>query len=284
MALDRVHSSETQLFYTGVRIPAIQSIEFSTDKSSTDLRPLGELSYKERILNANQTTNLSYSILVTTGASGFDPFYTFQQQDEGFLSTGSYGFNIKDFAGENTITGAYLSSYSLEGSVGDFVRGSVSYEADSISYNTANSIDFSDMSNDNFSVFVPKDIEITCVGINSGAARTNGFNIQNFSVGVDLNRKLVTRVGSRTPNFRYPELPIDGSLNINFLKNAVTGIDLSPLVVDTGVISIFLKDDDGIQQTYTMNQCSLKSVSESIDLDGNNTINFSYIFCVKKWE
>ena len=137
MALDRVHSSETQLFYTGVRIPAIQSIEFSTDKSSTDLRPLGELSYKERILNANQTTNLSYSILVTTGASGFDPFYTFQQQDEGFLSTGSFGFNIKDFAGENTITGAYLSSYSLEGSVGDFVRGSVSYEADSISYNTA---------------------------------------------------------------------------------------------------------------------------------------------------
>jgi len=112
---------------------------------------------------------------------------------------------------------------------------------------------------------------------------TTDLNIQSFNISVDLNRKLVTRVGSRTPNFRYPELPIDGSLNVSFLKNAVTGIDLSSLVLDTGKIDINLKnDDDTTSMTYTMNQCSLKSVSESIDLDGNNTINFSYIFCVKK--
>ena len=283
MALDRVHSSETQLFYTGVRVPAVQSISFSTDKSSTDLRPLGDLSYKERILNSNQTTNFSYSILLTTGASALDPFYTFQEQEIGFLSTRNYGFNIRDFAGQNTITGAYLTSYSLEGSVGGFVRGTSSYEADDVSYTASNSIDFTDLSSDNFNVFIPRNIEITSSSLSSEGGSTSTLNIQNFNINVGITRIPVNILGSRTPEFRYPELPIDGSFDISFLKNSVTGIDLSSLVVDTGTMSVDLKSDDGLtQMSYTMKQCSLKSVSESIDLDGNNSINFSYTFCVKK--
>ena len=80
-------------------------------------------------------------------------------------------------------------------------------------------------------------------------------------------------------------MPIDGDFNISFLKNSVTGIDLSSLVVDTGTMSLDLKSDDGLtRMSYTLKQCSLKSVSESTDLDGNNSINFSYTFCVKKWK
>ena len=100
---------------------------------------------------------------------------------------------------------------------------------------------------------------------------------------MDISRESRNRLGSRTPEFRYPTMPVDGSLNVSFLKNSVTGIDLSPLVVDTGTISIDLKDNDGLtRMSYPMKQCSLKSVSEAVDLDGNNTINFSYVFCVKK--
>ena len=86
MPLDRVHSSETQLFYTGIRVPAVQSIEFSTEKNSTDLTPLGNLSYQDRILNSNQTTNFSYSILITTGSEALDPFYTFQEHHQMLVS------------------------------------------------------------------------------------------------------------------------------------------------------------------------------------------------------
>ena len=283
MALDRVHSSETQLFYTGVRVPAVQSISFSTEKNSTDLRPLGNLSYGDRILNSNQTTTFSYSILATTGASALDPFYTFQEQESGFLSAESYGFEIKDFAGKNTITGAYLASYNLEGSVGSFVVGSSSYRADTVSFTASDSIDFSDMSNDNFDVFVPRNIEITSSNLSTEGASTATLNIQSFDINVGINRNPITKLGSRTPEFRYPQLPIDGSFNIRFLKNSVTGIDLSSLVVDSGTMSVNLKSDDDLtRMSYTMKQCSLKSVSESINLDGNNVINFSYTFCVKK--
>tara|TARA_Y100001937_G_scaffold106816_1_gene148886 strand:- start:16772 stop:17623 length:852 start_codon:yes stop_codon:yes gene_type:complete len=283
MALDRVHSSETQLFYTGVRVPAVQSINFSTEKNSTDLRPLGNLSYGDRILNSNQTTNFSYSIIATTGASAFDPFYTFQEGEEGFLSTESYGFEVKDFAGKNTITGAYLTSYGLEGSVGSFVIGSSTYNADTVSFTSSDAIDFSDTSSDSFKVFIPRNIEITSSNLSTEGASTETLNIQNFSINVAINRGAINKLGSRTPDFRYPQLPIDGAFNIGFLKNSVTGIDLSSLVVDTGTMSVDLKSDDGLtRMSYTMKQCSLKSVSESINLDGNNVINFSYTFCVKK--
>ena len=287
MALDRVHSSETQLFYTGVRIPAIQSINFSTEKQTTDIRPLGRLSYGERILNSNQTVSFSYSNLITTGASGQDPFYNYQLSDSGFINITSYGFNIKDFAGQNTITGAYLSSYSLKGSVGSFVEGESSYVGEVVSFDSSNAITFDDMSSDTFDIFQPRDISI----VTSGSISTDGvesistanLSIQSFDISVATSRQPVNRLGSRTPDFRYPSLPIDGALNVSFLKTSVTGIDMSPLVLDTGTITVELKDDaeDTIMR-FINSGCSLKSVSESIDLDGNNLINFSYVICIKK--
>tara|TARA_B100001778_G_C18605368_1_gene639473 strand:+ start:3921 stop:4784 length:864 start_codon:yes stop_codon:yes gene_type:complete len=287
MALDRVHSSETQLFYTGVRIPAIQSINFSTEKQTTDIRPLGRLSYGERILNSNQTVSFSYSNLITTGASGQDPFYNYQLSDSGFINITSYGFNIKDFAGQNTITGAYLNSYSIKGSVGSFVEGESSYVGEVVSFDSSNAITFDDMSSDTFDIFQPRDISI----VTSGSISTDGvesistanLSIQSFDISVATSRQPVNRLGSRTPDFRYPNLPIDGALNVSFLKTSVTGIDMSPLILDTGTITVELKDDaeDTIMR-FINSGCSLKSVSESIDLDGNNLINFSYVICIKK--
>ena len=287
MALDRVHSSETQLFYTGARIPAIQSIQFSTEKNTTNIRPLGDLSYGERILNSNQTAAFSYSNIITTGASGQDPFYNYQLSQSGFMNTTSYGFNIKDFAGQNTITGAYLSSYSLKGSVGDLVMGESAYVGDVVSFEASNAISFSDMSADNFEVFRPQNISIVTSGsmatAGTGNISTAGLNIQSFDLSIGVSRQPVNRLGSRTPDFRYPSLPIDGALNVSFLKNSVTGIDMGPLVIDTGTIAIELKDDnDSTIMTFVNSGCSLKSVSESVDLDGNNIINFSYVICIKK--
>ena len=59
----------------------------------------------------------------------------------------------------------------------------------------------------------------------------------------------------------------------------MSSVDVS-ISIDGHEITI---GDDGLtRMSYTMKQCSLKSVSESINLDGNNVINFSYTFCVKK--
>ena len=174
-------------------------------------------------------------------------------------------------------------------SVGDFVQGESAYVGDVVSFDASSAISFSDMSNDSFSVFKPKNIAIVTSGsmasAGTGTISTAALNIQSFDLSIGVSRQPVNRLGSRTPDFRYPSLPIDGALNVSFLKNSVTGIDMGPLVIDTGTIAIELKDDtDSTIMTFVNSGCSLKSVSESVDLDGNNVINFSYVICIKKWK
>jgi hypothetical protein len=42
-----------------------------------------------------------------------------------------------------------------------------------------------------------------------------------------------------------PRYPSQGNLNFNIIKNEVTGMDISSLVCESGVITIDLKDDEG---------------------------------------
>tara|TARA_B100000131_G_scaffold319150_1_gene364447 strand:+ start:263 stop:1138 length:876 start_codon:yes stop_codon:yes gene_type:complete len=290
MAVTRVHSSQSQVFVgtagaaSRTRIPAIQSLSISTDKDITELQELGELSHTNRILNSNQTTKLSLDLLVATGASGIDPFYTFQEQQAGFLSTGKFDFAARDNAGETLISGAYLTQYSLEASVGALVEGSVAYDADTIDFHAANRLTDVEESDDSFGGFFrPRDIRITTEdGLVSENASSDDLNIQNFSLKVGVSREPKTRLGNRIPEFRYPTLPLNGSLDISMVKNQVTGINLASLVLETGTIKLDLRDaQKNSVMDFVTSGCSLISVAESNDLDGNATINFSYSFSVK---
>ena len=290
MAVTRVHSSESQVFVgtagaaSRTRIPAIQSLNISTDKNITQLEELGQLSYTNRILNSNQTTQLSLDLLVTTGARGIDPFYTFQEQEAGFLSTGKFDFAARDNAGETLISGAHLTSYSLTASVGDLVKGSIAYDADIVNFNATNPLTDAEESDDSFGGFFrPRDIRITTEnGLVSENITSDNLNIQDFSISVDTSREPKNRLGKRIPEFRYPTLPINGSLDVSMIKNQVTGIDLSNLVLQEGTVKIDLRDaEKNSIMDFKTNGCSLTSVTESSDLDGNATINFSYTFSIK---
>jgi len=290
MAVTRVHSSQSQVFVgtagaaSRTRIPAIQSLDISTDKDITQLEELGQLCYTNRILNSNQTTQLSLDLLVTTGASGIDPFYTFQEQEAGFLSTGKFDFAARDNAGESLISGAYLTSYSLTASVGDLVKGSIAYDADTVDFHAANRLTDVEESDDSFGGFFrPRDIRITTEdGLVSENITSDNLNIQDFSISVNTSRDAKNRLGKRIPEFRYPTLPINGSLDVSMIKNQVTGIDLSNLVLEEGTVKIDLRDaQKNSIMDFKTSGCSLTSVTESSDLDGNATINFSYTFSIK---
>ena len=304
MAVTRVHSSDSQVFVSGdsagplkgspKRLATIQSLDISTDKDFTELQELGQLCYTNRILNSNQTTNVSLDIILTTGMSGIDPFYTFQEQQSGFLSTGTFGFRAADNAGESLISGAYLNSYNLSASVGEIVRGTISYEADTITFNADNPLTADEASEDvlsDFNVFQPADMIISTSGhdifnndinTNEGVS-SSGLYIQSFSIDVSVGREAKNRIGSRIPSFRYPTLPANGDLSVSVIKNQVTGLDLSSLVLETGHIKIDLQDDEGNSiMDFIASGCSLTSLAESTSLDDNTTIDFSYTFSIKK--
>ena len=100
---------------------------------------------------------------------------------------------------------------------------------------------------------------------------------------MDTSRASVTRLGTRVPRFRYPQLPSNGTLSFNIIKNKITGLNLSSLVCESGTIKIDLQDDDGNSVLdFTTSGCCLESVDESNSLDDNTTLSFSYYFPIIK--
>jgi hypothetical protein len=280
MAINRVHSSDTQLFVDGQRIPAVDSLGLNSSKATESLSRLGTMNMVERILLPNQETELNYSINLTTGATGIDPFYSYQQMQSGFLSTGSFKFEIKDTVGVTTLSGATLTSYSVDGSVGGLAKGTSSYVGDGAIFTSAGAL--TTESTDEFGgFFAPQNITVSTDGAAAGkeGVDSDELHIQDFSISVGLSKRPITRLGTRVPLFRYAETPLEGSLDFNLIKNKVTGLDISALVCESGVIIIDLKDDEGSSvMNFTTSGCCLESVDESTSLDDNTTIKFSYYF------
>ena len=77
MAINRVHSSEAQLFVDDQRIPAVISLDISSSKEIEYIPRLGAGHSVEGVLMPNQNSTLSYGITLTTGATGIDPFYSY---------------------------------------------------------------------------------------------------------------------------------------------------------------------------------------------------------------
>tara|TARA_R110000737_G_scaffold105365_1_gene138437 strand:- start:120 stop:914 length:795 start_codon:yes stop_codon:yes gene_type:complete len=264
-------------------VPAVESLSLSSSKKVTDIPRLGFSHITERMLNADQSTKIDVGIYLTTGNTGESPFYGPQQMESGFLSTGKFNFKVKDKLGVNIISGGSLTSYSLKGSVGDIVKGNTSYEGDGAIFTSVGALTDADASTDTFGGFFrPKDIEITSTNGDEGID-TASLNIQDFSLSVNIGRKSVTRLGTRVPRFRYPELPSNGTLSFNVIKNKVTGLNISSLICESGAIKIDLQDDDGNSvMDFTTSGCCLETVDESPSLDDNTTISFSYYFPIIK--
>jgi len=257
----------------------IQSVSFDTEKQITELNKLGKFGTQDRILNSNQTTNLNIDFILDDQKSN-DPFFKFT--NNGFLSIDKFNFLIKDLAGSTSINGAYLTNYSLQLTAGEPAIGQLQYQADTISYSESGGISLvQSIPASNFGdALNPKRIYLTTTL--SEGVDTASFPVQSINVGVPLNRTPVTRVGQRTPQFRYPDPNTNGTIDISITKNQVKEIDLSSLVLEKGnlVIQFNASDDDNFEQ-YTFSNCSLISVTEGTSLDGNTTIDFNYSFNLK---
>lgn len=283
MPVTRVHSSDTQVFIEDVRISGVQSVSFDTSKQVNEIRNLGHQEVTDRILTANQTTNFSMDYHVVEGGTAFDPFFSFTGT-AGFndlISVDKFNIKIKDNAGENEIDGAYLSSYSLNLSVGEIPSVSISYEADSISYDPDNAITSS--LSDSYNVYRPAEISVSTTKTDPpyiSELQAENFAIQNASLSFSIPRTTTTRVGKRVPERRYPTFPINGEISFSVIKNQVTGLDMSSLILSKDKINLTLDKNSGNTITFSIDDCSLISAAESTDLDGNSSIDFNYNFAL----
>ena len=273
----RVHSHESQVYIDSTLIRGVQSFSYENPKNVQELRKLGSYKIEDHILTADQPIDASIDFIVNNHVLGRTGNYL------KFLSSDESTLKLKDATAETTFSKANLTSFSLDCSIGNFVRGSYGYQCDSLSVSSSDELEDSDLDSSQFNVFRPQDITLTTT-LAEGKNSTD-FPIQSISLSVGIERRATIRVGERGAKRRYPVLPAQGSLEISIIKNNVEDtMDLSNLVTEKGNFTFLIAETAlGTTSTNTkvklvVHDCFLNSVNHSHDLDGNATLNFSYSF------
>ena len=255
----------------------VQSFSYSSSKLTENMNNLGHITRPVDIILPEQTSQSSIEFTLPLGSNGgsSDPF--FDSQSSGILSVERFTVSSKDLVGETTISGSYLTEYSISCSVAEPVRGSVSYQGEIPILDTGSFLLESQQTDDDYTLFKPSNIFITpdfADGIG-----TNEHCIQNFSLSFSIGRMPVTRLTQNVPYTRYPTLPIFGQLTMSVYKKQLIGVDVSSIVVPTGAFSIDLcnSDNDPVIR-YIVSGCMLEDVSSNSSLDDNVTLDFSYKF------
>ncbi len=271
VSVTRVHSSNSQISVNGTRLTGVSQFSFSKEQDATDLRGLGSFYVDDRITQSN--SKIETTIEWALGKNISDPFFDIQQS--GLLSIENFLIEAKDTVGTNTFSGAYLTSYGINASVGDIIKGTVKYDVDSQNW-SPNALSITDQTNDSCLPFVPSRITIHSTA--EGGVSSSGMSIQSFNFSLPINRKPVKRAGSKNVSFRYPELPIIGDISFSILKNTLTGMK-EITVLEKGTIEINLEDclTSG-ERNFLFQNCNLISINESLSLDGNASIDFGYKF------
>lgn len=280
----RVNSTDTQVSMKNQdssgehsKLIGIQSASISTQKDFTELPELGKFGTQDRILNSNQTTNLNLDFILKSDKSN-DPF--FGNTSNGFLSTDKFTFKVKDLAGSNTVNNAYLSSYSLDFSVGEVPKGSLQFEADTVIFDSAEFLTDQDQGSESITALNPNQIRVT-TDFDEGIS--TDLPVQSVSFQVSLERENITRIGERVPQYRYPDPNGNGAISFSVLKNDITGLDLTNLVLEKGQLNILFNDAGETDfKSFPIYDCSLVSVDETANLDQNTTLDFNYIFGIKR--
>jgi hypothetical protein len=103
------------------------------------------------------------------------------------------------------------------------------------------------------------------------------FPIQSFQISVPIPRAPLKRLGEFSPRYKVPTLPTEAIVSFSAIKNDITGMDFSKIVLEKGDFEFFLATCNDVSKSYGLNECSLLGISESINLDGNATIDFNYV-------
>ena len=330
------------------QLQRVQSANYSFDIARTDINQFGQLAAVDRIILEQPTVSLDLNYLVLTGdnetnigltinsnsaishiLSGDDlPVADRRYIKNYYICTAKEGSDAAN-SGSN-LTGAnasiigigncFLSSYTVNGSVGDFVSADVSVEGlnmtfeatsgqatvnnplvdptdgspivrnismaelnGSQSYTTGNSLTPAALRPGNVTV----DAGAGVVGFATGA--TN-LKYQNFSIGFDLSRENLEKLGSRFAFSKEIEFPAEATMDFSALvgdvKSTAAGAgsagDALDYIVNTSdashTVSINVSGNDTEKGlTYTLLGGKLASQSISSSIGDNKSVDLSYV-------
>lgn len=270
MSFDRVNYADTRVYVNDVLLTGVSSCEINTSREVEPVRSILHYENENRVLKSDQKPEVTISW--TFGEKSSDPFFDFQ--NSGILSVENFNIKKKDIFGVHEIKSGFLVSYSVNAAVGSLVTAEAQYEANAYSYSSSGKLTLGNQTSDYYQAFLPSKIQLYS-SFNEGDIFN--FPIQSFQITIPIPRKTIKNLGEIAPKYKIPSLPTDATINFSAIKNNITGIDFSKIVLDTGDFQFLLKDCQGSGITYDIKKCSLIGVSESLDLDGNSIIDFNYV-------
>jgi type VI protein secretion system component Hcp len=310
------------------QLSRIQTLNDGWDVARTNVNQLGQLAPLSREITEAPTVNLSFSYFVTDGkdearlglvTSGTGSVgaitniinkteaqknYFIPSVQEGEDLVGQDGQDVVDV---RCIGNAFLSSYSVEGSVGGFLTANVAVEGSNAAYHlggSGNPIPAINPTNGQpvtgFNYAIPLattgdagqpivikqgDLEVDFVinGDHIGATVTGvgGAHIQSFTLSVPLTREQLQKLGSRYAYDRPITFPVDVSLSVSALTNQITTGDLSDLFcgTDTYDITIRAKQTCGDHEdliVYTLKGATLDSQNFTDSIGPAETVDLNF--------
>ena len=371
---------------TAVQLHRVQSANYSFDIARTDVNQFGQLARIDNLIMESPTVSLDFTYYPTSGGEeanmGFNVEAGLHADDaiyssalgsilsgttdikNYFIVTSAEGSDLNTSTAANDwksvigLGNMSITSYSVDGSVGDFVTASVSCEGlnmivDTSGYIGAQSTGTTtdtfaasgvsnpavEVSNGNavrgkqflstasthvpttwgvtdqkVSALQPKDVMFTLGAIESGSVGVdaNDLKLQSFSIGVDLGRTPLEKLGSRFAFSREIDFPVtatmDISANMGEMKLAWTGDgagakatvpgsvtwgDIGGSVPHGGVehivendtaeydLAVCVKPDNAVTATgyglkWSLNGAKLDSQSFSSSIGDNKSVDFSF--------
>lgn len=316
------------------QLQRIQTANYSFNVDRTDVNQFGQLAAIDRVILTSPTVSLDFSYILGNLSNENDLGFTVvsgntdstisaisgilngtQDERNYFIRTvpeGNDAVNNTDLSsGNNGVIGignAFISSYSTEGSVGNFPTASVSVEGLNMVFQRGLSGNFVPAINPsngaplrNFyqlrttnenagigsgnaiSALRPGDITLDIqaqTGV--GGVDTTTMNIQSYNISFDLGRTPIERLGSKFAFTRPIDFPLTVNLSVDAqVTDMVTG-SLSNLVTDDSLKynpSVTIKsptDNTLVMAKFAVKGAKLVSQEYSSDIGSNKTVTLTW--------
>ena len=316
------------------QLQRVQTANYSFNVARTDVNQFGQLAAIDRVVLTSPTVSLDFSYILAGLTNEADLGFTVvsgnsdsnisaisgflngtQDERNYFIRTTSEGNDAVGFSdlssGNNGVIGignGFISSYSTEGSVGNFPTASISVEGLNMNFQrglsgnfvpAVNTIDGSALRNfytlpltvkntaigsgNTISALRPGDITLDIqaqTGV--GGVDTTSMNIQSYNISFDLGRTPIERLGNRFAFARPIDFPLTVSLSVDAqVTDMVTG-NLANLVNDDSFNyrpSVTIKsptDRHLVMAKFALRGAKLISQEYSSDIGSNKTVTLTW--------
>lgn len=315
------------------QLQRIQTANYSFTVDRTDLNQFGQLAAIDRVILTNPTVALDFSYILANLANESTLGFTVSKSGDsaevsalsGFLNgtsdernyfirtvaEGNDAVNFSETGSESNgvigVGNGFISSYSTEGSVGNFPTTTLNVEGLNMNFQkgtvnnkipAVNPLNGSSIENyyilptaianstgtsSGISALRPGDITLSIPQTSGGGVDTAKMNVQSYTLSFDLARTPIQRLGSKFAFSRPIDFPLTVTLSLDAQVTDLNVGSINSLICnDSGTYdpSISIKnpgcDETDVVARYTLKGAKLDSQEYSSDIGSNKTVSLSF--------